>query len=190
MLVYYMITGLLLPTMLVGFGAIFRSHPPKNINMAFGYRTSRSMKSRGIPCFAAHPGTPVYAAVQEISDRVQNHIPPPRSAENPDPWPSPPTGSPSRGFGGGFLLRLMNFIFDSTSGFVSLYLVLGISYYYSDEFAAGNPGNFYFHLLTQLVSFIGPFTDQLIGFFRIIVIIVFQRSNVDHPLHRVRQLHI
>lgn len=46
MLVYYMITGLLLPTMLVGFGAIFRSHPPKNINMAFGYRTSRSMKSR------------------------------------------------------------------------------------------------------------------------------------------------
>lgn len=43
-------------------------------------------------------------------------------------------------FGGGFLLRLMNFIFDSTSGFVSLYLVLGISYYYSGEFAAGNTG--------------------------------------------------
>ncbi len=46
MLVLYMITGLLLPTMLVGFGAVFRTHPPKTVNMAYGYRTSRSMKSQ------------------------------------------------------------------------------------------------------------------------------------------------
>lgn len=46
MLVFYMITGLLLPTLLVGLGAVFRTHPPKNINMAYGYRTSRSMKSQ------------------------------------------------------------------------------------------------------------------------------------------------
>ena len=61
------------------------------------------------------------------------------------------------GFGGGFLLRLMNFIFDSTSGFVSLYLVLGISYYYSDEFAAGNPGLRLMAMTTALACFIASF---------------------------------
>lgn len=34
-------------------------------------------------------------------------------------------------WGGGFLLTVLNFLFDSTVGFMSVYLVMSISYYYS-----------------------------------------------------------
>lgn len=42
------------------------------------------------------------------------------------------------GLGGGVLVSLLNFIMDSTTGFLSLYLVLAISYFYSDALAGQN----------------------------------------------------
>lgn len=36
---------LILPLTMIGFGKFLRSHPPKKINSAFGYRTKRSMKN-------------------------------------------------------------------------------------------------------------------------------------------------
>ena len=41
-------------------------------------------------------------------------------------------------FGGGILVSFLNFIIDSTTGFLSLYLVLAISYFYSDALAGEN----------------------------------------------------
>lgn len=41
-------------------------------------------------------------------------------------------------FCGGLFLTLFHFVFDSTSGFISLYLVIAISYFYSEMFAVKN----------------------------------------------------
>ena len=49
---FMLIMGLLIPFTMVGFGKIFMSKAPKNINLFFGYRTTMSMKNRGTWEFA------------------------------------------------------------------------------------------------------------------------------------------
>lgn len=44
--------NLLLPLMMIGFGGLFFKHPPKEINGAYGYRTSRSMQNQEMWDFA------------------------------------------------------------------------------------------------------------------------------------------
>ena len=44
--VFMLIMGLLIPLTMVGFGKLFLTRAPKNINMVFGYRTVMSMKNR------------------------------------------------------------------------------------------------------------------------------------------------
>ncbi|MFZ5353137.1 MAG: SdpI family protein [Bacillota bacterium] len=46
MVIFFFITLMLIPATLVGFGLLWRKHPPKTINFAYGYRTSWSMKSQ------------------------------------------------------------------------------------------------------------------------------------------------
>lgn len=41
-----LVMGLLVPLTMVGFGKLFMTKAPKNINMLFGYRTAMSMKNR------------------------------------------------------------------------------------------------------------------------------------------------
>ena len=43
--IYMFIMALLMPVTLLLFGLYFRNKAPKNINIVFGYRTSRSMKN-------------------------------------------------------------------------------------------------------------------------------------------------
>ena len=43
--IFMLLSCLLVPGMLLLFGWMFRSHAPKTINYAFGYRTKRSMKN-------------------------------------------------------------------------------------------------------------------------------------------------
>ncbi len=43
---------LLIPALMIGFGALFRRRAPKEINYLFGYRTARSMKNEDTWCFA------------------------------------------------------------------------------------------------------------------------------------------
>lgn len=43
---------LLIPAVMVGFGAYFMRHAPKKINYVFGYRTARSMKNEDTWKFA------------------------------------------------------------------------------------------------------------------------------------------
>ena len=45
MKLFFYITDLLLPVMMTLLGYVFIKRPPKNINMFYGYRTSRSMRS-------------------------------------------------------------------------------------------------------------------------------------------------
>lgn len=45
MKLFFYITDLLLPVMMTLLGFVFLKRPPKNINMFYGYRTSRSMRS-------------------------------------------------------------------------------------------------------------------------------------------------
>lgn len=45
MKLFFYITDLLLPVMMTVLGYVFLKRPPKNINMFYGYRTSRSMSS-------------------------------------------------------------------------------------------------------------------------------------------------
>lgn len=42
---FFYITDLLLPVMMTVLGYVFLKRPPKNINMFYGYRTSRSMRN-------------------------------------------------------------------------------------------------------------------------------------------------
>ena len=42
---FMLIMNLLIPFTMIGFGRYFIKQSPKNINMVFGYRTSRSMKN-------------------------------------------------------------------------------------------------------------------------------------------------
>lgn len=44
--IFMMFIELLIPVTMIGFGKMFLKHSPKEINMAFGYRTSMSMKNR------------------------------------------------------------------------------------------------------------------------------------------------
>ena len=37
---------LLIPAVMIGFGYYWKKHPPKRINLGYGYRTTRSIKSR------------------------------------------------------------------------------------------------------------------------------------------------
>ena len=60
-------------------------------------------------------------------------------------------------FGGGFLLVLLNFIFDATTGFLSLYLVMAISYFYSGVFAADNLNLRIMAMIASLACFIASF---------------------------------
>ncbi len=52
MIWFYMVTLLLCPLVMVGFGALFYKKPPKTINSLYGYRTSRSMKNEQTWAFA------------------------------------------------------------------------------------------------------------------------------------------
>ena len=43
---FFVAMDLLIPGIMVGIGARFLKHPPKNINALYGYRTARSMKNQ------------------------------------------------------------------------------------------------------------------------------------------------
>lgn len=44
--IFMLVMDLVLPVSMIGFGKYFMKSPPKEINSAFGYRTSMSMKNR------------------------------------------------------------------------------------------------------------------------------------------------
>ena len=44
--IFLFIMNLLIPATMIGFGKSFQSHPPKEINSVYGYRTTMSMKNR------------------------------------------------------------------------------------------------------------------------------------------------
>lgn len=44
--VFMLIMDLIIPLTMIGFGRLFMTKAPKNINIAFGYRTTMSMKNR------------------------------------------------------------------------------------------------------------------------------------------------
>ncbi len=50
--IFMMITNLLIPLTMVGFGKYFIKNAPKEINMIFGYRTTMSMKNKDTWAFA------------------------------------------------------------------------------------------------------------------------------------------
>lgn len=56
--IFMTVSDLLIPIVMIVFGARFRKSPPKSINTAFGYRTTRSMKNQQTWTFAhRHFGT-------------------------------------------------------------------------------------------------------------------------------------
>lgn len=50
--IFMTISDLLIPIIMIVFGARFRRKPPKSISTALGYRTTRSMKNRQTWAFA------------------------------------------------------------------------------------------------------------------------------------------
>ncbi len=52
--VFYWIVDLLIPSMMIVIGLIFRKWIPKNINYLIGYRTKRSMSSQDAWVYANH----------------------------------------------------------------------------------------------------------------------------------------
>lgn len=44
--IFLLIMNMLIPITMIGFGKMFLNHVPKQINMAFGYRTNMSMKNQ------------------------------------------------------------------------------------------------------------------------------------------------
>ncbi len=44
--VFMLISDLLMPVVMIGFGRVFLKHPPKEINGIYGYRTAMSMKNK------------------------------------------------------------------------------------------------------------------------------------------------
>ncbi|MBC8569324.1 PTS sugar transporter subunit IIC/EAL domain-containing protein [Zongyangia hominis] len=60
-------------------------------------------------------------------------------------------------FAGGFLDKLLLYIFDATIGFMSGYLVLSISYYYSSLFANQNLTLQIMAMVTSFACFVGSF---------------------------------
>ena len=63
-------------------------------------------------------------------------------------------------FGGGVLSDLLHFVTDSTTGFLSLYLVLAISYFYSDPLAGRNLTLRVMAMVTSCVCFIASFGGE------------------------------
>ena len=49
---FMLILVLLMPLFMIGFGWMFMTNPPKDINTSFGYRTKRSMKNQDTWGFA------------------------------------------------------------------------------------------------------------------------------------------
>ena len=71
--------------------------------------------------------------------------------------PIPPLLQFLKEFAGGLLFALLQFIFYATVGLLSLYLVLSISYYYSDSFAQGQTSVRVYAMFTALACFIASF---------------------------------
>lgn len=46
MVIFFAIALMLMPATMIGFGLLWRKNPPGKINMAYGYRTTWSMKSQ------------------------------------------------------------------------------------------------------------------------------------------------
>lgn len=44
--IFMVISNLIVPLLMIGVGKMMMKHPPKTINIVFGYRTSRSMKNQ------------------------------------------------------------------------------------------------------------------------------------------------
>lgn len=44
--IFMLVMDLLIPAAMIGFGKMFLNHAPKEINIAFGYRTNMSMKNK------------------------------------------------------------------------------------------------------------------------------------------------
>ena len=44
--IFLFVVNLFLPVIMLIFGVIFEKHPPKSVNGAYGYRTTRSMKNQ------------------------------------------------------------------------------------------------------------------------------------------------
>lgn len=63
-------------------------------------------------------------------------------------------------FCGGILHSILGFIFDSTVGFMSAFLVLAISYYYSITFAPRNISLQIISMLTSLACFVASFGGE------------------------------
>ena len=50
--VFFWVTDLLIPVMMIVVGYFFKKHPPTTINSVYGYRTKRSMASKEVWVFA------------------------------------------------------------------------------------------------------------------------------------------
>ncbi|MEI8199511.1 MAG: SdpI family protein [Eubacteriales bacterium] len=46
MFIYFVIMVMLIPITMLGFGLLWRNHPPRKINSAYGYRTTMSSKNK------------------------------------------------------------------------------------------------------------------------------------------------
>lgn len=49
---FMLVSDLLIPAIMIGFGYLFLKRPPKTVNYLFGYRTTRSMKNQDTWLFA------------------------------------------------------------------------------------------------------------------------------------------
>lgn len=52
--IFMLVAVLLTPLIMIGFGRLFMTNPPKEINSVFEYRTKRSMRNRDTWIFAHH----------------------------------------------------------------------------------------------------------------------------------------
>jgi len=52
MFIFLFICCMLVPATMIGFGMLWKAHPPKNVNALYGYRTSMSMKNKDTWDFA------------------------------------------------------------------------------------------------------------------------------------------
>lgn len=52
--VFMLLTNMLIPFVMIGFGNYFYNRAPKEVNMFFGYRTTMSMKNEDTWVFAHH----------------------------------------------------------------------------------------------------------------------------------------
>ncbi|WP_164998165.1 PTS sugar transporter subunit IIC/EAL domain-containing protein [Neobittarella massiliensis] len=76
-------------------------------------------------------------------------------------FPIPALQSWLHSFAGGVLSQLLDLIFDATIGFLSVYLVLAISYYYCAEVAPSPSGIQVPAMVTALACFVATFGDTL-----------------------------